>query len=39
MEREVAPRLTELMTVAKHFKRTLEQDCKQKSTKLLALKS
>lgn len=35
----LAPHWTELMTVAKHFKRTLEQDCKQKSTKLLALKS
>ena len=28
-----------LTTVAEHFKRTLEQDCKQKSTKLLVLKS
>ena len=31
--------LTKLMTVAEHFKRTLEQDSKQKSTNLLALKS
>ena len=31
--------LTELMTVAEHFQRTLEQDSKQKSTNLLALKS
>ena len=32
-----ATSLTELVTIAEHFERTLEQDCKQKSAKLLAL--
>lgn len=29
--------LTELIATAEHFERTLEQDCKQKSAKPLAL--
>lgn len=32
-----ATSLTELVTIAKYFEKTLEQDYKQKSVKLLAL--
>ena len=30
--------MTELVTVAEYFERTLEQDCKQKSTKAIDFK-